>query len=277
MSALPPYPLLALQTWMQAAISMPGDAGLLARAASHLQSTPTLGATERLTIYRRSYQARLLQSFHAIFPGLLHVLGVEMLDAFALDFLQRSPPHNFSVNRVADGFVEYLQTTRPSSGNGATPDWSAFIIDLARLEIALLEVSDARGMEQSHGPVTEKISDMPDNQFRSSRPRTAPCLRLLDCAFPVHGFLQNVIANGAPAMPEPRPTFLALTRVQYRLSTRELAPVQWQLLRRLDGNTCLADALQAVVALNLRPVPNMELARLWVANFQAQGLLESVW
>lgn len=275
MKTLPPYPLLALQTWMQAAISTPTNADLLARAESQLQSSAGLGTRERLTIYQRSYQARLLQSFHAIFPGLLHVLGSPMLDAFALDFLRHRPPCNFSVNRVADGFAEHLQATRPPSEHGAPPDWSAFIIDLARLEIALLAVSDAHGMEGSEPPLAATVTELPDEQFRNSRPRAAPCLRLLDCVFPVHAFLQSVMAKDAPLMPEARPTFLALTRVQYRLSSRELAPVQWQLLRRLDGNTSLSDALQAVLALDLRPVPNMELARLWIGNFLAQGMLES--
>uniref|UniRef100_UPI00180ECFE3 hypothetical protein n=1 Tax=Ramlibacter sp. TaxID=1917967 RepID=UPI00180ECFE3 len=71
----------------------------------------------------------------------------------------------------------------------------------------------------------------------------------------------------------PRPCMLALTRADWRLSTRELAPVQWELLARLDGTATVGQTLEAVMALGLRPAPTPELARVWIANFAAQGLL----
>lgn len=265
-----------LQAWLQAAISTPARNDLHAQAGDHLQSSVQLGAHARLAIYQRSYRARLLQAFHAIFPGLLHALGAEMLDRFALDFLEHSPPRSHSVNRVADGFAEHLQRTRPVPEHGAAADWQDFIIDLARLETALLEVSEAHGLEQAPTPAPGTLRGLADAPLLQCRPRGAPCLRLLACSYPVHDYLQALRAGNAPGMPQPRPTWLSLTRVHYRLSTRELAPVQWQLLRRLDGRATVAQALQAVIALNLQPAPSTELARVWLGNFVAQGLLETI-
>ena len=265
-----------LQAWLQSAISTPTRGDLLAQAGDHLQSTAQLGAGARLAIYQRSYRARLLQSFHAMFPGLLHALGAHMLDKFALDFLEHSPPRHHSVNRVADGFAAHLQRTRPAPEQGTGADWADFIIDLARLETALLEVSEARGVEDSPAPAAASMRELADELLLQRRPRRAPCLRLLVCSHPVHDYLHASRAGDALAMPRPRPTWLALTRVAWRLSTRELAPVQWELLARLDGRATVEEALRAVAALNLQPVPNTELARVWLGNFLAQGLLESV-
>jgi hypothetical protein len=265
-----------LQAWLQSAISTPARGDLPAQAGEHLQSTAQLDAHARLAIYQRSYRARLLQSFHAMFPGLLHALGAEMLDKFALDFLEHSPPRHHSVNRVADGFAEHLQRTRPAPEQAAEADWADFIIDLARLETALLEVSEARGLERLTATAAATVRELADEPLLRCRPRGAPCLRLLSCSHPVHDYLQALRAGDAPGMPRPRPTFLALTRVAWRLSTRELAPVQWELLRRLDGQTTVSEALRVVTTLNLQPAPSTELARVWLGNFLAQGLLEAV-
>ncbi|WP_158290095.1 DNA-binding domain-containing protein [Ramlibacter sp. WS9] len=265
-----------LQAWLQSAISIPARGDLAAQAGDHLQATAQLGAHARLGIYQRSYRARLLQSFHAMFPGLLHALGADMLDKFALDFLEHSPPRHHSVNRIADGFAEHLQRTRPASEPGINADWADFIIDLARLETALLGVSEAHGLEHATTTDAANVRELPDESLLQRRPRHAPCLRLLACSHPVHDYLQALRADNAPGMPKPRPTWLALTRVAWRLSTRELAPVQWELLARLDGQTTVAQALRAVAALNPQPLPTTELARIWLGNFLAQGLLESV-
>jgi hypothetical protein len=264
-----------LQAWMQAAISAPERREFHAQAGDHLQSSAHLGAQARLAIYQRSYRARLLQAFHAIFPGLLHALGADMLDQFALDFLAHTPPRSHSVNDVADGFADHLQRTRPTSGPDAAADWPQFIIDLARLETALLEVSEAHGLEQVAPPAAATLRELPDELLLQRQPRGAPCLRLLSCSYPVHDYLQALRTGDAPAMPQPRPVWLALTRVHYRLSTRELAPVQWELLRRLGGQVSVGEALREVAALRLQPVPTTELARIWLGNFIAQGLLES--
>ncbi len=263
-------PLADQQAWLMRAIREgPDDA---AQTEARLRSTPTLAAPDRLRIYRHAYRARLLQSFRAIFPGLLHVLGQELLDAFALDFLARHPPSHFSINHVADGFVEHLRRTQPR-GDAA---WSDFLIDLAALETALLQVSEAPGLEHLPAADARAWRALDATALLGLQPRQAPCVRLLRCSHPVHDYLQALRADGTggtPALPAPRPCTLALTRADWRLATRELAPVQWELLARLDGTMTVGQALDAVMALQLRPTPTPELARVWIANFGAQGLL----
>jgi hypothetical protein len=262
------------QSWMLAAISATNAVPCQADVDRHLHSSEGLDAAARLGIYRRAYRTRLLQSFHAIFPGLLRAMGAEVLDAFALAFLAHHRPHHYSINRVADDFAAYLQDTRPA--REPTVDWPDFIIDLARLETALLQVSESAGLESAAPPCRDLILRWSDERLSQCRPLAAPCLRLLECRYPVQEYLDAVRTGHDPPLPEPRSTHLALTRVHFRLSMRELAVVQWRLLQCLNGSTTLAQALQSIAELRLRPAPSLELARVWLGNFTSQGLVAQV-
>ncbi|MGE0496525.1 MAG: putative DNA-binding domain-containing protein [Ramlibacter sp.] len=274
--------LPVLQAWMQQAIREPGQPDLQALAPQHLQSSDGLGAEARLAIYQRSYRARLLQGFQAIFPGLLHATGADMLNAFAVDFLTQHPPHSHSVNRVADGFAAHLAATRPPR-EGNAPDWADFLLALAELESTLLQVSEEPGLERAATTDDDDASavrGMADADLLAWCPRAAPCLRLLRLSHPVHDYLQALRRHtadsrlhAAPDIPPARPVWLALSRARYRLHTRELAHVQWELLRRLDGQTPVSRLLPAVAALGLRPVPDLGLLRLWLGNFEVQGFV----
>ncbi len=259
-------PLPHLQTWLQSAITT-GLNEAQAQAATHLQSTDTLHAADRLAIYQHAYRARLLKTFHNLFPGLLHALGPEGLDGFASAFLRQHAPSHPSIDRIADGFADYLQNTRPPPD--AAPDWADFLIDLVRLDATLNEVADAPGLENT--PHAAAAPPAPD--LLASHPQPAPCLRLLACHYPVHDYLQTLRTGGQPQPPPARPTWLAVTRVAWRIHTRELAAVQWHLLAALDGQRTLAEALQTLAPLNLQPTATPELARLWLTNFVNQGLV----
>jgi len=238
-------------------------------AARHLASTPTFAAPLRLRVYQHAYRARLLESFHAMFPGLLHALGAELLDAFTLDYLAARPPRHHSIHRAADAFADHLRATQPPGGES----WADFIVDLAAMESVMLEVGEAPGLEGDEPPHATAIRALSANALLALRPRRAPCVRMLRCLHPVHDYMEELRQGKEPTMPEPRDCALALTRVDFRLAVRELAPVQWELLGRLDGDTAVEDALREVAALGLRPAPTTELARIWLANFAAQGLL----
>jgi len=264
--------LVSQQAWLQHAIVARGDSALREQAADFLCASESLGSDARLAIYRRSYRARLLEAFHAMFPALLHAIGADALNAFALDFLAQHRPKHASVGRIADGFAAYLDATRPPRSAGDAPAWEEFVVDLARLELALIEISDARGLE-GESPAAPDVRTFTEAELLSARPVPAPCLRLLACEFPLHRYWHAVRGAENPTQPEPARCWLALTRVEFRLSTRELAPVQWEMLLRCDGRTSMRELIAEVAALGLRPTPNAELARIWLSNFVSQGLV----
>ena len=275
------------QQWLQTAITQVQTPTHIALpehlASSYLQSTDNLAASQRLHIYQSSYRARVLQSFHAIFPGLRTLLGTELLDAFVLDFLAHRAPRHFSINRIADGFIEHLENTRPNAR--ANHDGIDLLIDLARLEYHLLEISEAEGMENASSISSVEIaalSNASDAQLLTYQPQVAPCLRLLHCRYPVHHYLNQVSQpqSGTEAKPvdaleapAAREVFLGLTRLNYRLASRELAAPQWHLLRLCKEQNTIAQVLQKMHQLALFPRADVELIRLWLGNFLNQGLL----
>jgi hypothetical protein len=278
------------QQWLQTAITqMPTPTQIdttTQLASDYLQSTDNLAASQRLHIYQSSYRARILQSFHAIFPGLRMLLGTELLDAFVLDFLAHRAPRHFSINRIADGFIAHLENTRPNAvANG---DGIDLLIDVARLEYHLLEISEAEGLENVSSVSSVEIAALTnasDAQLLQYRPQIAPCARLLHCRYPVHHYLNqvqqgqsdtDVKAVEAVEAPAAREVYLGLTRLNYRLATRELAAPQWHFLRLCNEQNTVTQALQEMRQLALFPRADVDLVRLWLGNFLNQGLLASL-
>lgn len=277
-----------LQRWMQAVITHPGGIrpGVASTEAgenpvvdfNHLESvvlpSSTLSGAERLAIYSRSYHARLIQCFQAMFPALLHALGEELFDHFVIDYLQRHPPHRYTLSDVADDFPQHLAQTRPDAE--APPEnrerWPDFIIDLARLEWTFLKVYDGPGVEGKLLPNASDVLMLSSEQLLGLRPRLVPCLRLFTFRYPVHTYWLAVRHGESPELPEPArgACFVAMTRQNYRVQLHELSAAQHACLEALDGRRTLAEAVH--------PAPDLELTavRDWLCQWTIKGFFESL-
>lgn len=206
--------LSGLQAWMHAAILAPdGPAG---DAAGVLTASSRLTARERLAIYWRGYRLRLLECMRGLHPGLVHLLGRDAFDGFALDFLDAHPPRAYTLFRLDEEFAAHLAETRPDDAE----HWPDMIIDLARFERAVTEATEAPGTEAPASGAPEGAGAGP----HGPRPRAVPCLRLLRLAWPAHAYLAAVQRGEDPALPAPRPVRLAVCRRDYELVVRELGP-----------------------------------------------------
>ncbi len=126
----------AIQRWMQTVIMNPHGvhAGVDSDDARHLIDVATdqveavvtrshnLTALERLDIYHRAYFARLIECLRDEFPVILHALGDETFDAFALGYLQKYPSRSYTLNQLGTRFPQYLAETRPEQ-DGDEPSW----------------------------------------------------------------------------------------------------------------------------------------------------------
>jgi hypothetical protein len=56
---------------------------------------------DRLAIYGTAYYARLLECLLEEFPVLVHALGEELFDAFAVGYLQKYPSRSYTLNDLA--------------------------------------------------------------------------------------------------------------------------------------------------------------------------------
>lgn len=144
-------------------------------------------ASPGLAIYRHAYRARLTDTLREMFPALLYALGADLFEAFAADFITHDPPRGTTLERLASEFPRHLAATAPDE------PWTRFILELAELESAFRRTYD--------GP---------------------QALRLFHFGHPVGDYLNAVRRGEKPELPPPRETFLAMTRVRYRVMIRTL-------------------------------------------------------
>ena len=251
-----------IQHWLQAVIMHPaGVAGgiasppareLLNVSPADLEQVVTrsqaLPALERLAIYGNAYQARLLECLRDEFPVLLHALGDELYDAFALAYLQKYPSRSYTLNKLADRFPQFLRETRPDDGD--EPDsplssWPDFLIDLATLELTFNEVFDGPGIERAELLDAARLQAVPPDCWPAARLIPVPCLRVLAFHFPVHEYYSAVRRNEDPPPPGAAETFLAVTRRNYVVRHCPLSRLEHDLLRNLIAGQSVAQAIES--------------------------------
>ncbi len=172
-------------------------------ACGRITPSATLTADERLGLYRRGYRLRLLESLRGMHPALRHLLGDEVFDAFALDYLQARPPASYTLFDLDAAFASHLAATRPTSDEA----WPDLVIDVVRFERAFLEVYDGAGPE---GAAIASAADLVPGAPASVV--AVPGVRLLRSRYPVGDYVLAVRRGEAPPPPRPASTHLALLR-----------------------------------------------------------------
>lgn len=279
-----------LQSWMQMVITHPGGVrpGVTSRDARQiidvdltdldavLNPSATLTAAERLAIYSRSYHARLLQCFQSMFPALLHALGEDLFNYFAVDYLQHHPPQSYTLDQLADAFPRHLETTRPDAD--LSPEeresWPDFIVDLATLELAVLKVFDGPGLEGTEGSAAVDILRLPADRLLDARPAPAPSLRLFSFRTPVHAYWLDFRGERNPTLPLPAQSFVAVTRKNYRVTVHQVLPSQYAFLQALDGRRTVRQAWdESTRAGNLPVFPAVTIVE-WLRIWMNSGFLQ---
>ncbi len=254
-----PTELIRIQGWMQTVITHPSGirAGIASEAARQdfdtafediekiVSRSKALTGAERLMIYSRSYHARLLECFRAEFPCVLHALGNELFTDFAIEYLKCYPPRSYTLHDLAKNFPQFLAETRPdaSAPLAERETWPDFIIDLAILERAFIEVFDGPGSEGQLLARAGQITALDDERFTQLRLAAVPCLRLLAFRYPVLAYFNEVREKKEPDMPAPSDTFLAVNRMNYRIHFSTLTSEQYRVLASIVSGLPVAEAL----------------------------------
>jgi len=314
-AASPRPPLDVVQQWFQAVVTHPAGvaAGAASPAAQRLvrldrgaleqlvRRSRRLTAEQRLEIYANAYYARLLECLRDTFPVLAQVLGAEVFDSFAFDYLQRYPSRSYTLYRLAESFPRFLDETRldrpaaageAGAAGRATPAWPDFLIDLATLELAIAEVFDGPGAEDE--PLlapADLLAHQAGGNFAAARLAPVPCLRLLRFRYPVNAFFSSAMAMrarrpaeppespgspppvtdaaGAAAelpIPDPGDEHLALSRTDYVVRRYPLTPFESAVLAALLAGATVGDAIAGAAAAS--DLPDDELATQLDAAFR---------
>ena len=242
-----------------------------------ITASATQSAAQRLAIYQRSYQARLLECLHAVFPALRHALGQALFEQFATDYLVHHPPASYTLTRLAAGFPAYLAATRPDAARpaAARAPWADFLVELATLELVFQEVYDGDGLEGAVPPPVDEVVAPPPGALLATRFVPAPSLRLFALGFATHAYFAAVRRGEEPPLPAPRPTPLAVARHQWRVRFHPLFEQQHALLAALDGRRTLGEAMAAAALPTWDPVDPAVL-RAWLRYWLEESFFACV-
>jgi hypothetical protein len=225
-----------LQLWMKTVVTERGSLTEKLHSAAqqhglHIEEVVAeargLPARERVSIYTNGYVARLLDCMRADFPVLRRFVGESVFDAFARAYIVTEPPHSPSLFDLGAGFAKFLEETKPKdtqaeAGIVALLDLPS---EIARLERARTEVLRARGTEND-SPATLSPFEIFSEELKVE---ATPCLRLLELKFSLVGFFQDT--DQTPPQPEPRDSFIAIGRSDYRVHVKEIELWQFAFLK----------------------------------------------
>jgi len=241
--------LAAIQRWMQSAITHPGGVEMCAAAEpveSVISRSQALSSVERLTIYNQAYFARLLECLREEFSVLAKAIGADLFDSFALGYLQEHPPQCYTLTDLGTRFPEYLANSRPE----AEGPWPEFLIDLARLELAVNQVFDGPGCEGESLLSHEQLAEIAPEQWPEARLTCVPCLKLLALSFPVNDYFTAIRRGETSEMPVPAASYIAVTRREFRVHRYPLTAVSYTVLAALQSGNTVGAAIEEAAAVS---------------------------
>ena len=248
-----------IQRWMQSVITHPlGVEPGIDSPAAHQQIPVTvesveqvinrsraLSSVERLSVYANAYYARLLECLRDSYPLLVKSIGQEAFDEFAFRYLQSYPSQSYTLNVLGARFADYLESTRPQDDHSSDlpAGWADFVIDLARFEWTVTEVFDGPGTEETGILTPEDLSQVQPAAWPEALLIPAPCLRLCQFRFPLGPYVTALRRGEQPPPPPAAESFMAVTRVDYRVQRYELDPVAYVLLAALAAGEPVGEAV----------------------------------
>ncbi len=282
-----PRSLADLQHWMMSVLTAPGGvaAGLAsdeARAAIEIVSdelnavilpSQRLDALSRLQVYGDAYFLRLIECLGEDYPAVKAALGEKTFNAFAVEYLQRSPPRSYTLNDLGTGFPDFLHATKPT--DEPSGGWADFLIDLARLERHYAQVFDGPGVEGRPPLTADDLSRVSADEWPACRLAPVPCLRLDTFQFPVHEYA-TAIRRGreAPAIPEAAATHLAITRRDFIVRRTSVGASEYELLSRIVAGETVGEAIAACAQQHEAELA--EYLSRWFARWGAAGYFERI-
>ena len=287
---LSPPTLDQIQRWLQAVMTHPAGVAAVIESDEARRQIDAGGDTleevilpsrrqtslQRLAVYGNAYYLRLLDCLREFFPCLVEALSRETFDEFAVGYLQRYPSESYTLHRLADRYVQFLDETRPERN----AEWAGFVVDLARLELAIEHVFDAPGPEPdpwpeqaaSDGSPAIPLAALSANLLAAeTRLVPTPGLTLLAFTWPVSTYYTGWKRGEQPAWPQPGPQFVALLRRDYVVRRHELSPSMYELLSRLVSGMPVGAAIGQLSAAPPEANLSPERLREWFFQWARDG------
>jgi hypothetical protein len=258
------------QEWFLAVITTPEHepAPVDSTSAGRLVTpSSTLSSLGRLEIYRRSYQARLIECLADDYPVLQQTLGEETFDDLCRAYIDKHPSTEPSLNRFGRHMAEFCRN-HPLSD----PDLAA---DLAALEWAVVLAIHA----PTAPPLTaQDLARISIESWPGIRLVPNPSLGVHAFDYPVNAYFSARRRGEAAALPALRHCTVAVYRTERSVWRLELTPPMATLVESLSRGETLGASL-SLVAAQLDGMPEAEAAQnvtTWFSHAVSSGLFSGI-
>jgi hypothetical protein len=248
--------------------SLAKDAAFTAFASGNISGNERLSPVEQLEIYREQFWLRHTSSLVEDFPGLGGILGQADWEKLAEQYLREVVPDSYTLRDLGSRLPEVIERA----------SWlphQALCLDMARLELAYIEVFDALDTPPL---APERLAAIPEDSFGDARLVVAPSVRLVSVRYPVADLRRKLRAQTEEpvAIPDQSPQQLVVYRRDRQLWDMPLTQVAFAFLAGLAAGQTLGKA--AEIAAN-SPEAETEIASsigAWFQEWTAKGLVSDV-
>ncbi|MCC6703018.1 MAG: putative DNA-binding domain-containing protein [Fluviicola sp.] len=278
-------PIEQLQNWFKTILVGKGYLPeKLARAEAFWQLNPSIvkgsenvSIETRIGIYTNGYMLRLLECMQADLPSLYAFWGNQLFDLFGRAYLLQHPSKSPSLFDLTANYADFLDQTRPPSEGLTAEENIQYDLPaaLVRMERARLAALLSKGTEGEN-----RETSLGFFSFFSGEAfvlKSHPALQLQAHKMPLIALYRQLMLEQEPTIPSYQPTFLAATRLHFKIQFYELTEWQFALLTVFQKNeTGLAihDAVHEVsTTLNIDKATLLSEACLWLPVAIDMGLL----
>lgn len=275
-----------VQHWLKEVLTGPGyvpekiaraEALWQLKADELIKGDERFPAEARIGVYATGYMLRLLECMQADLPSLYAFWGPSLFDMFGKAYLLQHPSQSYSLFELTAGFADFLDRTRPPA-EAVDPEKNIqydIPAELVRMERARLAALLSKGTE--HIPHTGSSDFF--SFFSGSRTvlRAHPALQLLVQKMPLVDFYGQLVQQQETAVPGYRISYLAVTRLRFKIRFYELSDWQYHFLRYLQTQNRDVDMGEAVHHTCIQTSQNqadvLGTVCLWLPNAVAMGLV----
>ncbi len=237
-------------------------------AGQHISGNDRLSPVEQLEIYREQFWLRHTSSLVEDFPGLGGILGQTDWEKLTEQYLREVEPDSYTLRDLGALLPRIIERA----------DWlphQALCLDMARLELAYIEVFDA---PDSPPLAPERLTGLSEEDLLRAKLVIAPSVRLLSLDYPVANLRRMLRAESdeAVAIPDRAPHHLVVYRRDLRLWDMSVSRVAFAFLAGLAGGTPLGAAAESAAS---TPEAEAELGAnigTWFREWATKALISDV-
>lgn len=234
-------------------------------AESLILPSKTLTPVERLEVYRGMYFFRMRDALAADYEAVQHFLGEDEFDKLVENYIEVFPSRSYTLNRLSDHLPDYIETAPGIAHRG-------FVLDLARLELAIAQVFEAA---ESPTLTAETIQAIAPDAWEFARLKPIEAARLGAYRYPVNAYLQAVLDNRPRPKARRGDEWILVYRQNNSTWRSELTKPAYELLSALMAGTPLGEAIETTCTRFAKRGLDQQVFK-WFNQWVAKGIFQSV-